>query len=212
MCIRDRNYVYAATDRFDGGTDIRRSIRGGNFKLIYNVDTTTSVYKPVSYRQQMKTMQVLDSLQKKQALNTYFSNWFSKHKNHFELYEVSEDYFEDNNLINNPKYESIYKTLQHYLFKWMRDSDFGNMSESDMLDSMFTSSMSIPKLNIPKIIIDDLGYLIESNNVYTSVGWRNRNETVWNIYTANELIQPKDDFEVVLFRPGYKTLIQPFKK
>ena len=207
-----RKYAYAATDRFDGGTDRRRSIRGGNFKLIYNVDTTTSVYNPVSYRQQMKTMQVLDSLQKKQALNTYFSNWFSKHKNHFELYEVSEDYFEDNNLINNPKYESIYKTLQHYLFKWMRDSDFGNMSESDMLDSMFTSSMSIPKLNIPKIIIDDLGYLIESNNVYTSVGWRNRNETVWNIYTANELIQPKDDFEVVLFRPGYKTLIQPFKK
>ena len=207
-----RKYAYAATDRFDGGTDRRRSIRGGNFKLIYNVDTTTSVYKPVSYRQQMKTMQVLDSLQKKQALNTYFSNWFSKHKNHFELYEVSEDYFEDNNLINNPKYESIYKTLQHYLFKWMRDSDFGNISESDMLDSMFSSSMSIPKLNIPKIIIDDLGYLIESNNVYTSIGWRNRNETVWNIYTANELIQPKDDFEVVLFRPGYKTLIQPFKK
>ena len=128
------------------------------------------------------------------------------------MYEVSEDYFEDNNLINNPKYESIYKTLQHYLFKWMRDSDFGNMSESDMLDSMFTSSMSIPKLNIPKIIIDDLGYLIESNNVYTSVGWRNRNETVWNIYQKNELINPKDDFEVVLFKPGYEVLIKTFKK
>ena len=207
-----RKYAYAATDRFDGVTDRRRSIRGSNFKLIYNVDTTTPVYKPVSYRQQMKTMQVLDSLQKNQALNTYFSNWFSKHKNHFELYEVSEDYFEDNNLINNPKYERIYKTLQNYLFKWMRDSDFGNISESAMLDSMFSSSMSIPKLNIPKIIIDELGYLIESNNVYTSIGWRNRNETVWNIYTANEFIQPKDDFEVVLFRPGYKTLIQTFKK
>ena len=94
----------------------------------------------------------------------------------------------------------------------MRDSDFGNISESAMLDSMFSSSMSIPKLNIPKIIIDELGYLIESNNVYTSIGWRNRNETVWNIYTANEFIQPKDDFEVVLFRPGCKTLIQTFKK
>ena len=81
-----------------------------------------------------------------------------------------------------------------------------------MLDSMFTSLMSIPKLNMPKIIMDDGGYLIESNNLYTSVGWRNKNENVWNIYTANELIQPKDDFEVVLFRPGYKTLIQPFKK
>ena len=207
-----RQYVYSATDRFDEITDIRRSIRGSNFKLIYNGDTTTSVYKPVSYRQQMKTMQVLDSLQDKCELNTYFSSWFSKHKDRFELYKVSEDYYETNNLINNLKYERIYKTLQYHLFTWMKESDFGNMSESAMLDSMFTSSMSIPKLNMPKLIMNDAGYLIESNNLYTSVGWRNKNETVWNIYTANKLIQPEDDFEVVLFRPGYKILIQPFKK
>ena len=37
----------------------------------------------------------------------------------------------------------------------------GNMSESAMLDSMFTSSMSIPKLNIPEIIINDAGLLIQ---------------------------------------------------
>ena len=207
-----RKYAYAATDRFDGSTDRRRSIIGNNFKLIYNSDTTTPVYKTISYRQKMKTMQVLDSLQQKQELNIYFSNWFSKHKNRFELYKISEDYFETNNLIHNPKYEKIYKTLRYYLFRWMTDSDFGNMSESDMLDSMFTKSMSIPKLNIPKIIMNDLGYIIEPNNLYTSIGWRNKNEITWNIYTENELIQPKDDFEVLLFRPGYKILIQNFKK
>jgi hypothetical protein len=207
-----RQYVYAASDRFDGSTDKRRSIRGSNFKLIYNGDTTTSVYKPVSYRQKMKTMQVLDSLQFKQELNTYFSNWFSKHKDRFELYEVSEDYFEANNLINNPKYELIYNTLQYHLFTWMEESDFGNMSESAMLDSMFTSSMSIPKLNMPKLIMNDVGCLIESNNLYTSVGWRNKNETIWNIYKTTELIHPKDDFEVLLFRPGYEIFIKAFKK
>ena len=207
-----RNYVYAATDRFDRYTDMRRSIRGKNFKLIYNGDTTTTIYKPVIYRQQMKTMQVLDSLHQKQKLNTYFSNWFSKNKARFELYEVSEDYYEGNNLISHSKYEQIYKKLQYHLFTWIKDSDFGNMSESTMLESMFTSSMSIPNLNIPKLIINDLGYVIESNNLYTSVGWRNKNETVWNIYTTNELIQPKENFEVLLFRPGYKILVQPFKK
>ena len=207
-----RNYVYAATDRFDRYTDMRRSIRGKNFKLIYNGDTTTTIYKPVIYRQQMKTMQVLDSLHQKQKLNTYFSNWFSKNKDRFELYEVSKDYYEGNNLISHPKYEQIYKKLQHHLFTWIKDSDFGNMSESTMLESMFTSSMSIPNLNIPKLIISDLGYVIESNNLYASVGWRNKNEKVWNIYTTNELIQPKENFEVLLFQPGYKILVQPFKK
>jgi arylsulfatase A-like enzyme len=207
-----RKYIYAATDRFDGSIDMRRSIRGKNFKLIYNADTTNPIYKKVAYRQQMKTMQVLDSLNNKQELNTYFSNWFSKDKDHFELYEVSEDYSEANNLIHNSKYNEIFKILQHYLFAWMEDSDFGNMSESSMLDSMFTRSISIPKLNMPEIVINDLGFLIESNNLHASVGWRNKNEKVWNIYKTNQLINPDDDFEVVLFRPGYEVLIQVFKK
>ena len=128
------------------------------------------------------------------------------------MYEVSEDYFEANNLINNPKYEQIYNSLQYHLFTWMEESDFGNMSESAMLDSMFTSSMSIPKLNMPKLTINDLGYLIEPNNLNISMGWRNKKETIWNIYKTNELIQPKDDFEVLLFRPGYEILIKAFKK
>jgi len=81
-----------------------------------------------------------------------------------------------------------------------------------MLDSMFTSSMSIPILNIPEIIINDEGFLIESNNLYASVGWRNKNEKVWNIYKKNELIYPNDDFEVLVFRPGYEVLIQVFEK
>ena len=207
-----RKYSYAATDRFDDGADMRRSITGNDFKLIYNGDTATPIFRPVSYRQQMKTMQVLDSLQKKQELNTYFLNWFSKNKQRFELYKVSEDYYESNNLINEPKYKGIFKTLQHYLFKWMEESDFGNMSESAMIESMFTSSFSIPKLNIPKIIINDEGYLIESNNLHASVGWRNKNETVWNIYTINQLIQPNDDFEILIFRPGYEVFVKAFKK
>ena len=65
---------------------------------------------------------------------------------------------------------------------------------------------------MPKLIMNDVGYLIESNNLYTSVGWRNKNETIWNIYKTNELIQPKDDFEVLLFSPGYEILIKAFKK
>ena len=207
-----RNYIYAATDRFDENTDKRRCIRGGNYKLIYNEDTTSPIYNLVEYRKQMKTMQVLDSLNNKQELNTYYSNWFSKDKDRFELYEVSEDYSEANNLIHNSKYEGIFKTLEHYLFAWIEESDFGNMSESAMLDSMFTKSMSIPKLNMPEIIINDLGFLIKSNNLYASVGWRNKNEKIWKIYKTDQLINPKDDFEVIIFRPGYEILTQVFKK
>ena len=81
-----------------------------------------------------------------------------------------------------------------------------------MLDSMFSNSMSIPKLNIPKLIQLDEGYLIKSNNLFASVGWRNKKEKVWKIYNEGELIQPKNDFEVLIFRPGYEVFVKTFKK
>ena len=56
------------------------------------------------------------------------------------------------------------------------------------------------------------GVSIESNNQYASVGWRNKNEKIWNIYQKNQLIQTNQEFEVLLFKPGYKTLIQHFEK
>ena len=208
----NRNFIYAATDRFDEDIDRRRSIREKNFKLIYNVDTTTPIYKSVEYRKQMKTMQILDSLHENQELDSYFYNWFSVNKSSFELFNVNDDYYELNNLINDPKYEKILKSLKYHLFKWIEESDFGNLSESVMLDSMFSNSMTIPKLNKPKIILNDIGYKITSNNINTSIGWRHKNEKNWNIYKPNDLITPIDDFEVILFKPGYEILINYYNK
>jgi len=208
----NRNFIYAATDRFDEDIDRRRSIREKNFKLIYNFDTTTPIYKSVEYRKQMKTMQILDSLHENQELDSYFYNWFSVNKSPFELFNVNDDYYELNNLINDPKYEKILKSLKYHLFKWIEESDFGNLSESVMLDSMFSNSMTIPKLNKPKIILNDIGYKITSNNINTSIGWRHKNEKNWNIYKPNDLITPIDDFEVILFKPGYEILINYYNK
>ena len=39
-----------------------------------------------------------------------------------------------------------------------------------------------------------------------------RVKKVWNIYKENELIKPKEDFEILLFRPGYEILIHEFNK
>ena len=37
---------------------------------------------------------------------------------------------------------------------------------------------------MPKVIVNDIGCIIEANNLFTSVGWRNKNEKAWNIYTC----------------------------
>ena len=94
----------------------------------------------------------------------------------------------------------------------MMPLDYGNMSEPIMLDSMFSNSMSIPKLNIPKLIQLDEGFLIKSNNLFASVGWRNKKEKVWKIYNEDELIQPKNHFEILNFKHGYEVFVKTFKK
>ena len=43
----------------------RRCIRDKNYKLILNGDTNSSIMKPISYRKNMNTMKVLNSLNKK---------------------------------------------------------------------------------------------------------------------------------------------------
>ena len=36
-------------------------------------------------------------------------------------------------------------------------------------------------------------------------------ETKWNIYKKGDLIQPKDQLDVLLFKPGFEVLIKDFK-
>ena len=76
----NRDYIFAATDRFDEFTDRRRCIRSKNFKLIFNYDTTSSIMQPVSYRKNMKTMNVLDSLNNINSLSDDLKNWYKKSK------------------------------------------------------------------------------------------------------------------------------------
>ena len=70
----------------------------------------------------------------------------------------------------------------------MRESDFGNMSELTMLNTMFTPTMVITKIGAPEIITKPSGYLIKPMNLHTSIGWRNKDETSWRIYKPLELI------------------------
>ena len=69
-----REYIFAATDRFDESVDQRRCVRTKKFKLILNLDTSSSVGKENNYRKQMKTMQVLDSLNDNNLISGYFKN------------------------------------------------------------------------------------------------------------------------------------------
>ncbi|MEJ6753811.1 MAG: sulfatase [Flavobacteriales bacterium] len=205
----NREFIFASSDRFDEFTDRRRCVRNENFKLILNLDTTSSIGKPVNYRKKMKTMEILDSLYKNNLLEGYFNNWYKSRKEKYEFYNISNDPFELVNLISDSIYTNEIIELKTQLHNWIDSSDYGNMNEEQMLKEMWPNGKK-PKLKAPSIIKKDNGIKIISNNKNSSVGWRNNNNENWKVYLENETIEPKKTFEILIFMTGYGSIITTY--
>ena len=202
---KGRDYIYAATDRFDEFTDKRRCIRSNQFKLILNGDTNSSIMKPVSYRQNMRTMKVLDSLNDINQLNKAMINWYKNSKSKYELYNVINDPYELNNLYKNKDYDSVFNDLKKKLNNWIDDSDYGNKEEADLIKEIWPNGKK-PELKEPKILKQGKSFKIISNNENSSLGWRDSTIKNWRIYLENETIYPKSNFEIIEFSPGLGSL------
>lgn len=208
---KQRDYIFASTDRFDELKTQARCIRSKKYKLILNLDTNFCSGGTIKYRNQMATMEVLNNLKDEQELNTYFKKWFNSSKDIYELYDIELDSLECNNLVNDNLYDSVLLTLKTVLHEWIESSDYGLVDENDMVLKMFDSTYNQPVLKSPSIQKNNGGIVIEPNNKLASVGWRYIGTEKWNIYTENSLIPIDDAFEVLLFRVGYKILISQFK-
>ncbi len=205
----ERQNIFAATDRFDEAITKRRCIRNKNFKLIINYDTTHPTYKPIKYRSQMGTMKILDSLNRTNSNNTFFKTWYKPPKSKYELYNVTDDPYEQKNIYLDSNYKLTFELLKNKLIEWINSSDYGNLSEKDMLSKMWPNGIP-PTLNQPEIKNIKDGNIIVSNNKGASVGWKNQNERTWKIY-KNEVIYPNDKFEIIIYKMGFEPLIKEFK-
>ena len=205
----NRDYIFAATDRFDEHTDKRRCVRNKEFKLIINCDTNSSIMKPVLYRQNMKTMRILDSLNDLKKNTISMESWYKKTKPKYELYDIVNDPYELNNLYKNKDYESVFYDLKKKLDNWINDSDYGNMIESKMIEEMWPNGKK-PELKEPSILTKNNGVQIISNNENPSIGWRTQTNKKWNIYKDQEIINPGDNFEILVFKPGYGSIIKTY--
>mgnify|MGYP006083121001 CR=1 FL=1 len=207
----NRDYIFAATDRFDEYTDKRRCVRNKEFKLILNCDTNSSIMKPVSYRQNMKTMRILDSINDLKKNNIYIDNWYKKTKPKYELYDIVNDHYELKNLYTNKDYDSVFYELKKKLDNWIDESDYGNMSEEHMLEEMFSNEFRQMKLNLPTIKKSNEGFIIYSNNSGASIGYRTNKNLSWKIIENGNQIISENAFELLMFKPGYELFLETFK-
>ena len=198
--------VFAATDRFDMCYDKRRCVRDKHYKLIFNYDTTTSIYKNVEYRNQMQTIQVLDSLNCIKSSNEYFTFWYQPKKSEYEFYDIINDPFELNNLINDTSLVDEINALKTSLQKWMKECTYDSLSESQILDLMYPDQIIPLKSSEPIIEQIEQSIIIHPSINGASIGYKNSDDAIWEPYEKGQLIKAIDVNHIIQFKPGYEVI------
>ena len=88
---KQRAYIHAAADRFDGFTDAIRAVRDQRFKYIRNYRPQQGYYLPVEYRERIPITQELLRLKEEGALNEFQAQWFRETKDDEELFDCEKD-------------------------------------------------------------------------------------------------------------------------
>lgn len=137
-----RKYIHAAADRFDSEHDMIRAVSDGRFKYLRNFFPQRPYYLPLSYREQMPIMQELLALRDSGELNSVQMQWFRTVKPVEELFDVTADPHELNNLANDPVYFGKLIELRDELTNWMEAiGDKAVMPENRYIETIWPNKI-----------------------------------------------------------------------
>lgn len=206
---KEPNYVFGAADRFDEFTDRIRSVRNKRFKYIKNYEPEKPLYADVAYRKQMAIMQELLRLRDNNQLTPEQALWFHAPKPKEELYDITKDPHELNNLADNPEYQKDLERLRAVCDDWVTEiNDTGLRSENELMAAIWPNGQQ-PKTENPQFI-QNLGKLeIQSPTPGASIGYRlvtdqNKERSVWQVYSGPIEVPANCTVEAIAHRLGYK--------
>ena len=181
-----RRYIHAAADRFDAETDTKRAVRDYRFKYIRNLRPERGYYLPVSYREQMATMQELLRLRDSGGLSEVQAQWFRASKPVEELFDTEADPHELHNLATDPAYTEKLAELGHELDVWMEATrDKGTMPEPDLVDSIWPGQVQ-PATAPPTGAVERGQLHLASATDGASIGYQivdSDSSRRWHVYT-----------------------------
>lgn len=120
----ERAYIVATRDRCDFTIDRIRAIRSKRFKYIRNYLTDRPYLQPTYMDvNEVPFVITMKQLYQEGKLDSVQSRFLSGERPYEELYEITTDSFEVNNLIGNPAYEAIRKEFAEVLDTWESSTD-----------------------------------------------------------------------------------------
>jgi arylsulfatase A-like enzyme len=125
-----REYVFAARDRMDERYDIIRMVRDKQYKYIRNYEPLKTFYQYMNTPEKGATMQALRQGYLNDELSNHAAFFFSPSKPVEELYDVSVDPHELQNLATSPDHQTILERLRGAHIQWVTDTkDLGLIAE-----------------------------------------------------------------------------------
>lgn len=205
-----REYIHAAADRFDGFTDAIRAVRDERYKYIRNYRPQQGYYLPITYREQIPTMQELLKLHEEGKLNEIQEQWFREEKPEEELFDCSVDPHELNNLAMNPDYNPILVRLSTEMDRWIKDiGDQPNLPEADLVKQLWNGSDTQPVTAAPAIEKTDHLINIQCATDGASIGFKiiapeGGEPKSWSVYTGPVDVPPGSTVKIICHRIGFK--------
>ena len=205
-----RRFIHAAADRFDGFTDAIRAVRDERFKYIRNYRPEQGYYLPITYREQIPTMQELLELHKNGQLNEIQEQWFRKEKPREELFDCQNDPHELVNIADDPDYKNKLIELSNEMDRWLREiGDQPNLPEKQLVSQLWKGAEEQPVTEPPQVNYHHQLLSIGCDTDGASIGykiWKEGNDEPksWSVYTNPIPQSPGFQLKAIAHRIGYK--------
>ena len=133
-----RTYVYAARDRMDETYDIIRCVRDKRYKYIRNYQPEKPYAQPIKYMDRMPALQEMRRLAAEGKLQGPQKLFFQPTKPREELYDVTADPHEVNNLAGSEAHAEVLARMRAAHQDWMkRTGDMGLLPEDQVKQRMW---------------------------------------------------------------------------
>jgi len=203
-----RDYIYAARDRMDGQYDCRRAVRDKQYKYIRNYFPEKPRMLPIEFRKQMALMQTLLEYEEQGKLTGDQLHWFAKTKPEEELYDITKDPFELNDLSDDETYRDVMTELRQVHEKWVEEfGDRPAIPEKELVWSMWPGGIQ-PVTSSAEISQDgneiSLSCATEGATVGYQVHTGQKEKGPWFIYQDPLELNHSDTLIVMAHRIGFK--------
>ncbi len=202
----EREYIYAARDRTDELLDQIRAIRDKRYKFIHNLSPDIPYSYPLSYAELIASNPVWRELHRNGELSGPPQRWFES-KPVEELYDLTKDPHEVNNLIDDPALKDKVSELRHALAAWRGESgDMGERPEAEIRQQMYPDGQQ-PVTPSPTISMKDHHWHI-TTAAGASIGYQfiegEENTSHWLLYSGPVEMKEEVGIRTKAIRYGYK--------